>query len=99
MALFLSTTIRDTDRTDRGSSKNFAIYQGEKLMDTKETVTPDDLDRIFIRAQTPEGRWVSIDVKSCSDAQFDTWAKSRLPIQGEDAPWGLEERADFCNTL
>lgn len=65
----------------------------------RETVTVDDLYRIFIRAQDEQGHWHSISVKDATDKQFDTWAKSRLPIQGEDAPWSPVERADFCNTL
>ena len=65
----------------------------------RETLTPEDLDRIFIRAQDEHGKWSTISVKEATDRQFDTWAKSRLQIQGEDEPWGLEERADFCNQL
>jgi hypothetical protein len=65
----------------------------------KELLTIDDLERIFIRAQFPDGHWGSINVRECSDLQFDTWAKSRREIQGEYEPWDLVERADFCNTL
>ena len=66
----------------------------------QEIVTIDDLDRIFIRAKAGDSeRYVSVSVKEASDLQFDTWAKSRVEIQGEDEPWGLEERADFCNRL
>ena len=68
-------------------------------MDNKETLTKDDLDRIFIRAEDEQGCWSSISVKDATDKQFDVWAKSRMPIQGEDESWGLAERADFCNML
>jgi len=66
----------------------------------QEIVTIDDLDRIFIRAKADDSeRYVNLSVKEASDLQFDTWAKSRVQIQGEDEPWGLAERADFCNRL
>ena len=65
----------------------------------RETLTSEDLDRVFLRAQDDQGKWVSISAREATDKQFDTWAKSRMPIQGEDAPWSPVERADFCNTL
>ena len=65
----------------------------------RETVTVDDLNRIFIRAIDEHGKWGNVNCKEASDLQFDTWAKSRMPIQGEDAPWSLKERASFCNIL
>ena len=69
------------------------------MPEERETVTPDDLDRIFIRAQDEQGHWKSISVKEATDAQFDMWARSRMPIVGPSDPWPPEERADFCNQL
>ncbi len=69
-------------------------------MEEKETVTVDDLDRIFIRVQDDDSaQWLTINAKEASDIQFNTWAKSRMQIQSGDMPWSLEERADFCNLL
>jgi hypothetical protein len=65
----------------------------------KETLTADDLDRVCFRAEDEHGHWESISAKEATDKQFDTWAKSRIPIQGEDKPWSPVERADFCNML
>lgn len=65
----------------------------------KKQLTSEDLDLIFLRAQDEVGKWKSISAKEASDLQFDTWAKTRMPIQGEDAPWTPAERADFCNAL
>lgn len=66
----------------------------------KRQLTTDDLDLIFIRAQDDDSaQWRSISAKEASDLQFDTWAKSRIAIQGEDAPWTPDERANFCNML
>lgn len=62
-------------------------------------LTVDDLDRVFFRAQDEQGKWGAISAKDATDAQFQTWAESRIPIQGENASWGQEERADFCHTL
>lgn len=64
-----------------------------------ETLHVEDLCRVFIRAQDAQGQWKSISCEESTDEQFDTWAKSRMPIQGEPGPWGLVERADFCNRL
>lgn len=67
---------------------------------SKEPVTVDDLDRIFIRAQDDDSAaWKTVSAREATDLQFDTWAKSRMQIQGDDLPWTLEERADFCNGL
>ncbi len=68
-------------------------------MEEQETLTVDDLKRVYIRAQDEQGKWVSLNCEEATDKQFDTWAKSRLTIQGVDEPWGLGERADFCNVL
>lgn len=59
----------------------------------------DDLKRIFFRAQTLDGHWVSIDAASASDAQFDTWIRTRIEVQGNSDPWDLTERLDVCNQL
>lgn len=64
-----------------------------------EQLTADDLDRVFIRAQNEQREWKTVSAREATDQQFDTWAKSRMPIQGDDAPWSLTERADFCNQL
>lgn len=65
-----------------------------------ETLTKDDLHRVFIRVQDDDSmRWMSVSCKEASDLQFDTWARSRRPIQGPESPWSPEERADFCNQL
>lgn len=64
-----------------------------------EALQLDDLERIFIRAQTPDGKWDSISCAEATDEQFDTWIKTRMPIEGEDAPWSLEERRSVCDVL
>lgn len=65
----------------------------------KKQLTSEDLDLIFLRAQDEAGKWKSVSAKDATDTQFDTWAKTRMPIQGEDAPWPPAERADFCDAL
>ncbi len=66
----------------------------------RDMVTVDDLERVFFRAQADDSaRWVNVSAKEASNRQFDAWAKSRIEIQGDDAPWELSERADFCNML
>ncbi len=69
------------------------------LNPTSETVTVDDLDRIFFRAQDETGKWGTIDAKEATDIQFDTWIRTRIQIEGDTEPWSLEERADVCNRL
>lgn len=69
------------------------------MSEKRETLTIDDLKRVFIRARMPDGRYDSIDCAKASDEQFDTWAKSRLRIEGQPGPWSLPERAEFCNML
>ncbi len=65
-----------------------------------EQLTPDDLDRIFIRVQSDDSAAFSnVSIKEASDLQFDTWAKTRMQIKGSDTLWNAEERADFCNRL
>jgi hypothetical protein len=68
-------------------------------MDNKSPITIEDLDLIFFRAQDADGRWGNVSVKDATDTQFDTWAKSRKPVVGEDGPWSLVERAQFCDGL
>jgi len=67
-------------------------------MEREEILTPEDLKRVFIRAQDEQGHWKSINCYESTDTQFDTWAKSRIEIQGEGT-WSLNERADFCDHL
>ncbi len=64
-----------------------------------ERLTADDLERVFFRAQDISGKWGSINAKEATDAQFQVWAESRIAIQGEETPWTLEERANFCDML
>ena len=64
-----------------------------------ETISIDDLDLIFIRAQDESGRWASVSIRDATDKQMTTWAKSRVEVQGMDSHWTLEEKADFCNFL
>ncbi len=66
----------------------------------RETLTPDDLSRVFIRAQdTKKHEWVTVDALSCTSEQFNAWAKSRAIVQGDTGPWSLPERAAFCDQL
>jgi len=65
----------------------------------RETLTKNDLNRVFIRVQDALGRWANISCHEATDNQFDTWARSRMQIQGGFGPWSPEERADFCNQL
>jgi len=69
------------------------------MSEPKETLTAEDMDRVFIRAQNDEQRWITVSVKDASDAQFVAWAATRMEIQGDDGPWSMRERADFCNQL
>lgn len=66
-----------------------------------ETITVDDLWRVYIRAQDEEGRWKSVSIEEATDAQFHAWARTRAVLQGiaSDEPWSPEERADFCDFL
>ena len=64
----------------------------------KKTLTAEDLGRVFIRAQGADSGWMSISVADCTDTQFDSWARSRVPIEG-DGPWSVEERVRFCDFL
>ena len=64
-----------------------------------EVLTSEDLNRVFIRAQQDDGKWVSIHAGEATDTQFDTWARTRMAIEGTEGPWSLAERADFCNQL
>lgn len=65
-----------------------------------ETLTVDDLNRVYIRAQKDDGSgYENIHVGEASDKQFDTWAKSRIRIEGAPGPWSMEERARFCDML
>jgi hypothetical protein len=66
---------------------------------SRETLTKDDLNRIFIRAQDERGKWDSISIEEATDKQFQEWANSRMTIVGEDMAWPPEERADFCDRL
>ena len=63
------------------------------MEEQRETLTPDDLKRVYIRTQDESGKWVSINCEEATDRQFDTWIKSRIEIRGEDAPWSPQERA------
>ncbi len=66
----------------------------------KRQLTSEDLDLIFLRAQDDDSaEWHSISAQEATNLQFDTWAKTRIEIQGEDAPWSPDERANFCNML
>ena len=69
------------------------------MTEERETLTKDDLTRVFIRVQDDRGRYVNVSCKEATDAQFDTWARSRMPVLGGVGPWSPEERADFCNQL
>lgn len=65
-----------------------------------EEITPDDLRYIFIRAQNEAGRWENVSIAEATDAQFWTWASSKMTIQGnEGEPWSQQERLDFCNQV
>lgn len=65
-----------------------------------DPLTPDDLDRIFFRAEDEQGAEVRVDAKSATDAQFATWAASHIAITGDEKlPWPPVERADFCDQL
>lgn len=68
-------------------------------MDKDAIVIAEDLKRVFIRAQDTAGKYVTIDCYTASDAQFDTWARSRITVQGEEEDWPLEERIRFCAML
>ena len=67
--------------------------------ETKEAVTVADLERIFIRAQTPQGRWVSINCTRATDIQFDAWIRTRIAVQGDDTRWEPQDRATVCDIL
>jgi hypothetical protein len=67
--------------------------------DMPDPITPTDLDLVYIRVQDETGHWVSIHAGEATDQQFSEWAKTCIEIQGEDAPWGPVERADFCDRL
>lgn len=61
--------------------------------------TAEDLKRVFIRAQRDDGRWDSICVADVTDGQSDAWARSRMPIHGDDTAWPLQDRVAFCQYL
>lgn len=69
------------------------------MAETPTHITTTDLDLVFFRAQDSDGRWITISAKNATSAQFDTWIKTRIEIQGPDLPWGYEERADICDLL
>src|SRR5205807_9079822 len=69
------------------------------MSEERETLTKNDLNRVFIRTQDDKGEYVNISCHEATDKQFDIWARSRMEIQGSDGPWSPEERADFCNQL
>lgn len=64
----------------------------------KDPLTIDDLKRAYIRVKTEEG-WGNVSLFAATDAQFDAWAKTRLPVRGAPGPWSLEERRAFADTL
>lgn len=68
-------------------------------MMSDETLTAEDMDRVFIRAQDSNSKWITVSVKDALDTQFAAWAKTRMEIQGDDGPWSMNERAGFCNQL
>ena len=65
----------------------------------RQTLTKDDLNRVFIRVQNDDGSFSNVDCNCATSKQFDTWARGRMQIQGGFGLWSPEERADFCNQL
>jgi hypothetical protein len=63
------------------------------------TLTVDDLERVYFRAQEASGKWASINAKEATDHQFDTWIRTRIQVQGDNEDWPLEERAGVCTVL
>lgn len=68
-----------------------------------ESITVDDLWRVYIRAQDEAGRWHSISVEKATDKQFDVWVRSKANIpadaQWDTEGWPPEHRAWFCDFL
>lgn len=69
------------------------------MSEQQETLTVDDLSRVYIRVQKDDSaEFENVSCFPATDLQFDVWAKSRMAIEGE-GPWSMEERAVFCDQL
>lgn len=64
-----------------------------------------DLDYIFIRAKTPDGRWASLSLNEITDEQFIEWIKERFKTNIKDAddqvgkPWTSLQKVDILNYI
>lgn len=65
----------------------------------------DDLDYIFIRTQSPNGRWGNSSLNEVSDEQFLNWAKRNFGVKIEDdalakgTPWSPQQKVQFLNDM
>jgi len=54
---------------------------------------------VFFDTQDARGKTVEVNAKDATNEQFDMWAKTLMVIHGENKPWSMEERANFCSYL
>lgn len=65
-----------------------------------DILVPDDLKRVYFRAQHADESWGNVNALEATNLQFHTWAMSRCPIADDvDIDWPLDERVRFCHLL
>lgn len=65
-----------------------------------ETLTAEDLDRVFFRAQDTEGHWKTVSAKDATDAQFEAWITTRINVHSDPGdPWTPEARVNILNIV
>ncbi len=69
-------------------------------MSEQESITLDDLERIYFRAQDTAGRWKSVNAKEATDAQFEAWITTRINVLSEPGdPWTPEARVNILKIV
>ena len=62
----------------------------------------EDLDYIFIRAQSPDSKWNNLSLNEITDKQFVDWASEKFDVKIVDdftKSWTKEEKVDFLNEM
>jgi len=78
---------------------------GRGLEPGLELVRPDDaeigLERIIVRVRSsqPDEGWVTRTAATCTDEEFDRWARTRAQIEDEESHWPQPDREQLIRLL
>lgn len=68
-------------------------------MSEEKQLTIEDFARVWIRVKNNEGEWIEVNCYVCSDFAFDSWARSKMHVEGTSIVWPIDERVRFCQML